>query len=206
MTVSNNVNRARRQMITGASCVVGAAATIGVAWPFVASWQPSEKAKSIGAPIDIDFTKLPEGAQQRALWRGKAIYVIRMTQAMRDSAAETATKGLLLDPDSTNKDSALPEQLAGGTARWLRDDIMVMVGVCTHLGCAPLMQGVEKGQSHTPGWLGGFFCPCHGSKFDYTGRVYTGVPAPVNLHIPPYFFKTETVVRVGEVGNQEGAA
>lgn len=206
MTVSNNVNRARRRMITGASCVIGAAATVGVAWPFLAYWQPSEKAKSIGAPIDIDFAKLPEGAQQRALWRGKAIYVIRMTQAMRDSIQETADKGLLLDPDSTSTESPLPEQLQGSSKRWVRDDVMVFVGVCTHLGCAPLMQNTEQGQSHTVGWLGGFFCPCHGSKFDYTGRVYKGVPAPINLHIPPYFFKDETVVRVGESGNTQGAA
>ncbi len=206
MTVSNNVNRARRRMITGASVVVGAFATGAVAVPFLGAWLPSEKAKAIGAPVEIDFSKLPKGAQQRALWRGKAIYVIHMTEEMQQIDKEIQKKGLLLDPESKNPGSPLPPQLEKSGKRFERPDVMVMIGVCTHLGCAPLMQNAEQGQSHTVGWLGGFFCPCHGSKFDYTGRVYKGVPAPLNLHIPPYYFKTDTVVRVGEVKGTEGGA
>lgn len=196
MTVPNNINRARRRMIVGASSVMGGVAVAGVAVPFLGSWLPSEKAKSIGAPIEMDISKLPAGAQQRAVWRGKAIYVVRMTDAMRQTLVETAEKGWLRDPDSVEGD--MPEAMRAKKERQLRDDVVVLIGVCTHLGCAPLLQGSEKGQSHTPGWLGGFFCPCHGSKFDYSGRVFNGVPAPINLAIPPYMFKTDNLVIVGQ--------
>lgn len=196
MTVPQNVNRARRRMLIGASTAVGGVAVAGVAVPFLGSWMPSEKAKSIGAPIEMDISKLPKGAQQRAVWRGKAIYVVSMTDEMRATLTEIAAKDWLRDPDSL--ESVLPEQMREKDTRQLRDDIVVLIGVCTHLGCAPLLQGAEKGQSHTPGWLGGFFCPCHGSKFDYSGRVFKGVPAPINLAIPPYYFKSDTQVVVGE--------
>lgn len=196
MTVPNNVNRARRRMIVGASSAMGAVAVTGVAIPFLGSWLPSEKAKSIGAPIEMDIAKLPAGAQQRAVWRGKAIYVVRMTEEMRQTLTAIADKGWLRDPESLEGD--MPEVMREKKERQLRDDIVVLIGVCTHLGCAPLLQGAEKGQSHTPGWLGGFFCPCHGSKFDYSGRVFNGVPAPLNLAIPPYMFKTDNVIIVGQ--------
>lgn len=196
MTVTHNVNRARRRMIVGASTAIGGVAVAGIAVPFLGSWMPSEKAKSIGAPIEMDISKLPKGAQQRAVWRGKAIYALRMTDEMTKTLTEIADKGLLRDPES--KESVIPDTLREKQARQLRDDVVVLVGVCTHLGCAPILQGSEKGQTHTPGWLGGFFCPCHGSKFDYSGRVYKAVPAPTNLDIPPYYFKSDNLIVVGE--------
>lgn len=196
MTVPNNINRARRRIIVGASSAMGAVAVAGVAVPFLGSWLPSEKAKSIGAPIEMDIAKLPAGAQQRAVWRGKAIYVIRMTDEMRQTLTEIAEKGWLRDPESVEGD--MPDSMREKQERQLREDIVVLIGVCTHLGCAPLLQGAEKGQSHTPGWLGGFFCPCHGSKFDYSGRVFNGVPAPINLAIPPYMFKSDNLIVVGQ--------
>lgn len=196
MTVPNKVNRARRRMIVGASSAIGGVAVAGIAVPFLGAWMPSEKAKSIGAPIEMDISKLPSGAQQRAVWRGKAIYVIRMTEAMTKTLSELAEKGWLRDPES--KECMMPGAMREKHVRQLRPDVVVLIGVCTHLGCAPLLQGAEKGQSHTPGWLGGFFCPCHGSKFDYTGRVFKGVPAPINLAIPPYYFKSDNLVVVGE--------
>lgn len=196
MTVTHNVNRARRRMIVGASTAIGGVAVAGIAVPFLGSWMPSEKAKSIGAPIEMDISKLPKGAQQRAVWRGKAIYALRMTDEMTTTLTEIADKGLLRDPES--KESVIPDTLREKQARQLRDDVVVLVGVCTHLGCAPILQGSEKGQTHTPGWLGGFFCPCHGSKFDYSGRVYKAVPAPTNLDIPPYYFKSDNLIVVGE--------
>lgn len=196
MTVPNNVNRARRRMLVAGASAVGGVAVVGVATPFLGSWMPSEKAKSIGAPIEMDISKLPAGAQQRAVWRGKAIYVVRMTDAMKQTLPEIADKGWLRDPESL--DCVMPEAMREKQTRQLNPDIVVLIGVCTHLGCAPLLQGAEKGQSHTPGWLGGFFCPCHGSKFDYSGRVFNAVPAPINLAIPPYLFKTDNLVVIGE--------
>lgn len=196
MTVPQNVNRARRRMLVGASTAVGGVAVAGVAVPFLGSWMPSEKAKSIGAPIEMDISKLPEGAQQRAVWRGKAIYVVRMTEEMKATLTAIADKDWLRDPKSI--EGEMPDAMREKDTRQLRPDIVVLIGVCTHLGCAPLLEGSEKGQSHTPGWLGGFFCPCHGSKFDYSGRVFKAVPAPTNLTIPPYYFKSDNQVVVGE--------
>lgn len=196
MTVPQNINRARRRMLVVTSSAVGGVAVAGVAVPFLGSWLPSEKAKSIGAPIEMNISKLPAGAQQRAVWRGKAIYALRMTDAMTKTLSEIADKGWLRDPDSV--EGAMPQAMREKHERQLRPDVVVLIGVCTHLGCAPLLQGAEKGQSHTPGWLGGFFCPCHGSKFDYSGRVFKGVPAPINLAIPPYMFKSDDVIIVGQ--------
>lgn len=196
MTVPQNINRARRRMLVVTSSAVGGVAVAGVAVPFLGSWLPSEKAKSIGAPIEMNISKLPAGAQQRAVWRGKAIYALRMTDAMTKTLSEIADKGWLRDPDSV--EGAMPPAMREKHERQLRPDVVVLIGVCTHLGCAPLLQGAEKGQSHTPGWLGGFFCPCHGSKFDYSGRVFKGVPAPINLAIPPYMFKSDDVIIVGQ--------
>ncbi|MGY0399172.1 MAG: ubiquinol-cytochrome c reductase iron-sulfur subunit [Ostreibacterium sp.] len=197
MTVSKNVNRARRRIIVGASTAVGGVAVVGIMVPYLGAWMPSEKAKSIGAPIEMEISKLPEGAQQRAVWRGKAIYVIRMTEAMAKTLDEIADKGWLRDPDS--KESDLPVEMSEKHTRELRPGIVVLIGVCTHLGCAPLLEGAEKGQTHIPGWLGGFFCPCHGSKYDYTGRVFKDVPAPLNLAIPPYYFKSDSLIVIGEM-------
>ncbi|MPV86695.1 ubiquinol-cytochrome c reductase iron-sulfur subunit [Ostreibacterium oceani] len=196
MKNSEKVNHARRKTLVIASSALGGVAVAGVATPFLGSWMPSEKAKSVGAPIEMDISKLPPGAQQRAVWRGKAIYVLRMTEPMLKAVKETESSGLLLDPNSEASD--LPETLKSEQSRQLRDDIMVLIGVCTHLGCAPTLQGVDKGQSHTPGWLGGFFCACHGSKYDYAGRVYRGVPAPKNLPIPPYRFENDGLIVIGE--------
>lgn len=188
-------NPARRKMLIAASTgatVVGAGF---VAVPFLASWLPSERAKAVGAPVAVDISKLADGALQTVLWQGKVVYILRRTPEMVASLSEVAAN--LRDPDS--KESVQPEY-AKNAYRSVREDVIVMLGVCTHLGCAPMLQSKEQGREARGdnSWVGGFFCPCHGSSFDYAGRVFKGVPAPINLPVPPYHFTSDNVVVVGE--------
>lgn len=188
-------NPGRRKVLIAASVGVSAVGAGFVAVPFLKSWLPSERAKAIGAPITIDITKLEAGAMQTDLWRGKVVYVLRRTEEMVATLDQLTDK--LRDPDSM--ESIQPE-FATNVSRAQRDDVLVMVGICTHLGCAPKLESRVQGREGRGDseWLGGFFCPCHGSKFDYAGRVYKGVPAPTNLTVPPYRFDGDNVVVVGE--------
>ncbi len=200
MTSQNNkVDAGRRKMLVGASAVVGAVGSGLFALPLLGSWVPSEKAKAVGAPIEMDITKLEKGKQLKALWRGKVIYILRMTVDMQKTLTEVEKQGVLLDAKSEKGE--LPKSLAGGKGkRQLRDDIMVLIGVCTHLGCAPIQQDATSvsGKKRHKDWLGGFYCSCHGSDFDYSGRVFKGVPAPTNLAIPPHKFLSDDLVIIGE--------
>ncbi|HCO61865.1 MAG TPA: ubiquinol-cytochrome c reductase iron-sulfur subunit [Porticoccaceae bacterium] len=190
---NEGVNRGRRRFLTGATCVVGAAGAVGAAVPFVGSWFPSAKAKAAGAPVKIDIGKLEPGERMVGEWRGKPVFVIRRPQAALDSLATLETK--VRDPQSEKSDQ--PEYVDPIT-RSIKAEYLVMVGLCTHLGCAPLYRP-EVGAADLGGdeWLGGFFCPCHGSKFDLAGRVYKDVPAPTNLPVPPYHFESDSVIVVG---------
>ncbi|UJF24564.1 ubiquinol-cytochrome c reductase iron-sulfur subunit [Suttonella sp. R2A3] len=197
----NPDNPGRRKMLIAASTGVSAVGAAFVAVPFLSSWLPSERAKAIGAPVAVDITKLKPGAMQTTLWQGKVVFVLRRTEEMLGTLSQL--DDVLRDP---NSDESLQPEFAKNEARAQRDDVMVMLGICTHLGCAPLLQTAEEGRSARgdSAWLGGFFCPCHGSKFDYAGRVYKGVPAPTNLVVPPYQFDGENVVVVG--AESEGGA
>ena len=187
-------NPARRKMLlwaTGATSAVGAGFW---AVPFLSSWLPSERAKAVGAPVSVDLSKLEFGALQTVLWQGKVVFILRRSEEML--ATLDKVKGDLRDPDSVE---SLQPDYAKNADRASNPEYLVMLGVCTHLGCAPALESAEHGRSVRGDsfWLGGFFCPCHGSKFDYSGRVYKGVPAPTNLTIPPYHFTAEKVVLVG---------
>ena len=183
----------RRRFLTAATSVVGVGGVAGVAVPFLGSWNPSEKAKAAGAPVRADIGGIEPGQMVVIEWRGKPVYVLRRTA---EQVSDLATlNGDLKDPLS--EASAQPAYISG-EARALNEELLVIVGLCTHLGCAPKFRP-EVGAADMGGdeWLGGFFCPCHGSKFDLAGRVYKGVPASANLEIPPYSFEGENVLVIG---------
>jgi ubiquinol-cytochrome c reductase iron-sulfur subunit len=191
---NDGVNTTRRRFLTVATSVVGAAGVVGVAVPFVGSWNPSAKAKAAGAPVKFDAGKLEPGEMKVVEWRGKPVYVVRRTA---ESLAELKSlDGSLKDPESSNADQ--PTYI-DDIARSINPEFLVLVGLCTHLGCAPKYRP-EVGTIPTSDgseWVGGFFCPCHGSMFDLSGRVYKGVPASANLVVPPYSYESDTVMVIG---------
>jgi len=183
----------RRRFLTAATSVVGIAGVAGVATPFLGSWNPSEKAKAAGAPVKADISKIEPGQMVVVEWRGKPVYVLHRTESQVSDLPK-------LDGDLKDPASAISDQPAyiSGEARSLRPELLVVVGLCTHLGCAPKFRP-EVGAADLGGdsWLGGFFCPCHGSKFDLAGRVYSGVPASTNLVVPPYSLEGDNVPVIG---------
>jgi ubiquinol-cytochrome c reductase iron-sulfur subunit len=191
------VNVDRRRFLTAATSVVGAAGAVGFMVPFVGSWNPSAKAKAAGAPISINLAKIEPGQMITEEWRGKPVYVIRRTQEALEGLKKMDT--VVSDPNSEK--SSQPAYVEGKEWRSINPEFMIMLGVCTHLGCAPKFRP-DVGAKDLGGdvWQGGFFCPCHGSKFDLAGRVFKNVPAPVNLSIPPHYYETDSIVVIGEDG------
>jgi ubiquinol-cytochrome c reductase iron-sulfur subunit len=191
---SDGVNSGRRKILTAATSAVGVAGLVGVAVPFVGSWNPSAKAKAAGAPVRFDFSKLEPGQMTIVEWRGKPVYVLNRTATQLE--ALPGLDDLLKDPNSENLDQQPP--YIKGVGRSIKPDLLVVVGLCTHLGCAPKYVP-EVGVADLGGedWMGGFFCPCHGSTFDLSGRVYDGVPASANLLVPPYSFEGDNVIVIG---------
>jgi|SRR5690606_634434 len=187
---NDGVNTGRRRFLIAATTVVGAAGAVGVAVPFVGSWNPSAKARAAGAPVKWDISKLEPGQMVTVEWRGKPVYIVRRTPAALESIKKVDNQ--LRDPASA--ESIQPEY-AKGEYRSIKDEYVVLLAVCTHLGCAPQYKPEVGALSND--WLGGFFCPCHGSKFDLAGRVYSGVPAPTNLEVPPYRYLSDTVIEIG---------
>ena len=191
---NDGVNTGRRRFLPAATSVVGAAGVVGVAVPFVGSWNPSAKAEAAGAPVKVDIGKLEPGQMVVKEWRGKPVYVMRRTD--EQVAGLDKVDDLLKDPNSTN--AAQQSAYVDPQARSIKPEILVLVGLCTHLGCAPKKR-FEVGAADLGGdsWQGGFFCPCHGSKFDLAGRVYKGVPASDNLVVPPYSYESDNVLVIG---------
>ncbi len=183
----------KRRFLTGATSVVGAVGVGFTLVPFLSSWMPSARAKAAGAPVDVDITKLEKGQLVRVLWRKKPVWVFRRDKTELEDL-ETLNSSLT-DPASTADQQPT---YAKNTHRSINPEIAVIIGICTHLGCSPTYRP-EVGAADLGGdaWRGGFYCPCHGSKFDLSGRVYKGVPAPTNLVIPPYHFVTDSLVRIG---------
>ena len=190
---SDGVNSGRRKFLTAATSAVGAAGAVGIAVPFLGSWSPSEKAKAAGAPVKADIGKLEPGQMVVVEWRGKPVYVLHRTPEQLEGLPSLDSQ--LKDPAS---EISLQPAYITGEPRSLRPEILVIVGLCTHLGCAPKFRP-EVGAADLGGdeWIGGFFCPCHGSKFDLAGRVYSGVPASTNLEVPPYSYESDNVLVVG---------
>ena len=192
-TPQDGSTQTRRRFLTAATSAVAAGGVVGVAVPFLGSWNPSEKAKAAGAPVKADVSKLEPGQMVVVEWRGKPVYVLHRTAEQVADLAKL--DGNLKDPQSATSDQ--PGYVVG-EARSIRPELFVAVGLCTHLGCAPKFRP-EVGAADLGGdeWLGGFFCPCHGSKFDLAGRVYQGVPASDNLVVPPYSFEGNDVLVIG---------
>ena len=190
--MSEEVDRGRRQLLTVATTLTGAVGVAFAAAPFLASWKPSARAKALGAPVEIDIGKLEPGAMLKIEWRGRPVWVVRRTPLMIKKLG--ANDEVLADPGS--EQSRQPDY-AKNQARAVNPEYFVVLGVCTHLGCAPISR-FEPGDAELGAdWPGGFYCPCHGSKFDLSGRVYKGVPAPTNLEIPPYTFVDAGHVVIG---------
>lgn len=192
---TEGVDQNKRRFLTNTTAVVGAVGAGFVAVPFLASWAPSERAKTAGAPVEVDISKLQEGQLLTVEWRGKPVWIIKRTQQNLNDLATLDDN--LRDPASANDQQ--PEYAANAT-RSIKPEVVVMVGICTHLGCSPTYRPEMAPADLGENWKGGFFCPCHGSKFDLAGRVYKGVPAPLNLEIPPHFYKSDRTILVGEDG------
>jgi ubiquinol-cytochrome c reductase iron-sulfur subunit len=183
----------RRQLLIATS-IAGAAAGAAIAIPLLSSMAPSERAMSAGAPVEVDISKLAPGEMMTVEWRGKPVWIIHRTPAML--AALKAAEPYLVDPESARKQQP---DYATNAYRSIRPEIMVAIGICTHLGCSPkdkFKPGTDEGMSAD--WPGGFFCPCHASKFDLAGRVFKNVPAPTNLEVPPHQYLTDMRLKIGE--------
>jgi ubiquinol-cytochrome c reductase iron-sulfur subunit len=190
----------RRRFLTGTAVVIGGVGAGFASIPFLASFQPSERTKAIGAPVEADIGQLEPGQRVIVRWRGKPVWIVRRTNEQVEmlKGLDTST---LRDPDSA--ESEQPE-FALNAWRSVRPELLVLVGICTHLGCSPTFMPEAGRDDMGADWPGGFYCPCHGSKFDLAGRVFAGVPAPLNLVVPPYKFLSETRVLIGEANG--GAA
>lgn len=191
---AEKIDGGRRHFLLVATTVTGIAGAALTAVPFLASWKPSARAQALGAPVEADISKIDPGAIIKVNWRGQAIYIVRRTAEMLATLSAPAVVNNLRDPDS--KESEQPDY-AKNTNRSLKPEYLVLVGVCTHLGCAPMDRFQPQDAELGPTWPGGFYCPCHGSKFDLAGRVFKDVPAPLNLRVPPYRFLNEGAIQIG---------
>ena len=202
------VNHGRRRFLTATTAVVGAIGAGFVAVPFIKSWNPSERAKLAGAPISADISTLEAGQRLVLEWRGQPIWIVRRTEEVLQALPTLDDR--LRDPQSTNKEQQ-PEYVLEGNPEYrsIKPEISVLVGLCTHLGCSPEMKAEIRPEPFDPDWKGGYFCPCHKSKFDMSGRVFQGVPAPINLLVPPHHYENDTTIVVGvdpSQSNSQGAA
>lgn len=195
---ADEMDTGRRRFLTATASVIGGIGAACAIFPFAASWTPSVRTKALGAPVDVDISKIESGQKITVAWRGQPIFVVRRTKEELNSL--TLVSEHLRDPHS--QESVQPTY-ADNVYRSIKPDILVLIGICTHLGCVPLYK--PEAGSVEAGWEGGFFCPCHGSKYDMAGRVFKGVPAPLNLPVPPYQYISETLIRVGD-DSQQGSA
>jgi ubiquinol-cytochrome c reductase iron-sulfur subunit len=199
MATDDSVNNRKRRFLLGATTAVGTVGVIAAAVPFVMSMWPSERAKAAGAPVEVDIGKLEPGQKINVEWRGKVVWVIHRTPEMIANLPKLDSR--VVDPKSEVDHQP---SYAHNEARSIKPEIFVAIGICTHLGCSPTFRPELAPADLGADWLGGFFCPCHQSKFDLAGRVFKGVPAPTNLFVPPYRFVSDTRIEIGE-DNKGGA-
>ena len=186
------IDSTRRNLIVATTAMAGAAGA-GVAVPFAWSWWPSERAKAAGAPVAADISNLAPGELQVVEWRGKPVWIIRRTKEMLEAVRKADDK--VTDPKS---EVPLQPDYARNEYRSIKPEVMVLVGICSHLGCSPQAKGADAKAEMGADWAGGFLCPCHGSKFDLAGRVYKGAPAPVNMDVPPHMYLSDGTILIGE--------
>jgi len=189
---NDGVNAGRRRFLVAATSVVGAAGAVGAAVPFVGSWFPSAKAKAAGAPVKVNVSKIEPGQQIVAEWRGQPVFIVRRTEEILGNLAKL--EGQLADLDS--KASEQPTYVDPKT-RSIKPDLLLLVGLCTHLGCSPSFRPEVAPADLGAEWVGGYFCPCHGSRYDLAGRVYKAQPAPMNLPVPPHMYESDDVIVIG---------
>lgn len=197
---NEGVDTSRRRFLTLATAGMGVVGGAAVVWPLLASLKPSAKAEAAGAPVAIDLTTVEPGQKVSVVWRGKAVWVVKRTPEMLASLDKV--KRELTDPDCTNTDQHagldLQPAYAKNSTRSIKPEVLVLIGSCTHLGCIPSYRPDHPAADIAPNWEGGFFCPCHGSRFDMAGRVFSGSPAPRNLVVPPHKYLNDTTLVVGE--------
>jgi len=190
----DSTNAGRRRFLAGSTAAVGAAGVVGAVAPFIGSWNPSAKARAAGAPVRIDISRLAEGEMLGPIpaWRGRPIFVVKRSEQALSALGEDPAR--LSDHESLD-----PEQpgYAKNEYRSRTPEVLVLVGLCPHLFCSPTPHVELRPQPFDTDWRGGFFCPCHGSRFDLAGRVYSGSPASRNMQVPPYSFESENILVVG---------
>jgi ubiquinol-cytochrome c reductase iron-sulfur subunit len=194
MSNQGKMDCGRRRLVV-ATAAVGGVGAVGALVPFVSSLLPSERARAAGAPVEADISKLESGQMMTVEWRGKPVWIINRTQAMLDTLPKL--DGQVADPKS--EVATQQPAYAANATRSIKPEVLVVVGICTHLGCSPsnkFKAGAEEGMGAD--WLGGFLCPCHGSTFDFAGRVFKAKPAPTNLEVPPHVYLTDTRILIGE--------
>ncbi len=187
------VDHSKRRLLLATTAAAGGVATVGAAAPFVMSLMPSERAKAAGAPVEVDVSAIPPGSMMSVEWQGKPIWIVHRTKEMIEDLSHH--DGHLADPDS-----AVPQQpeYCNNKYRSIKPKYLVVIGICTHLGCSPTFRPEEAPEDLGPDWEGGWFCPCHGSRFDLAARVYKGVPAPTNMIVPPHKYLSDTTLLVGD--------
>jgi len=186
------IDNTRRNLIVATSAVAGAAG-VGVAIPFAWSWWPSERAKAAGAPVEADISSIAPGELAVVEWRGKPVWIMRRTKEMLEAVKKVDDK--VTDPKS---EVPLQPEYAKNEYRSIKPEFLVLIGICTHLGCSPQQKSADAKGEMGADWAGGFLCPCHGSKFDLAGRVYKGAPAPVNLEVPPHSYVSDGTILIGD--------
>lgn len=191
-----SIDKDKRNWIA-TTCIVGGAGVAAVAVPFVSTFQPSEKAKAAGAAIEVDISAIKPGEKMTVEWRGKPVWIVRRTP--EQLAGLSKLDSLLADPKSERKPDEFTPAYARNEGRSIKPEVLVVVGICTHLGCSPSEKFQTGAQPSLPNdWAGGFLCPCHGSTFDMAGRVYKNKPAPDNLPVPPHIYLSDTKLLIGE--------
>ena len=191
----DGINVNRRRFLTTTATVVGGAGAVATSIPFISTLSPSAKTKAVGAPVEVDIGELQPGELKITQWQGKPVWILR-----RDTSALDEIRSLDSQVRDPNSDREQQPEYAKNEYRSVKPEFLIVIGLCTHLGCSPTYVTSEDGADHNLGsdWLGGFFCPCHGSLFDEAGRVYKGVPAPTNLVVPPHMYLSETKVLIGD--------
>ncbi|WP_248803296.1 ubiquinol-cytochrome c reductase iron-sulfur subunit [Pseudomonas sp. MWU13-2100] len=192
MSSNDGVNAGRRRFLVAATSVVGAAGAVGAAVPFVGSWFPSAKAKAAGAPVKVNISKIEPGQQMIAEWRGQPVFIVHRTPEILGNLAKIEDR--LADPNS--KESTQPPYVDPKN-RSIKPELLLLIGICTHLGCSPTFRPEVAPADLGADWVGGYFCPCHGSHYDLAGRVYKSQPAPLNLPVPPHSYESDTIIVIG---------
>ncbi len=198
--MTDNVDRSKRRLLLAATSAAGGVAAVGVATPFVMSFMPSERAKAAGAPVEVDISAIAPGTMKVVEWQGKPVWIVRRTQEMLDLLSKH-------DGDLTDPAGSVPQQpeYCHNATRSIKPEILVVIGICTHLGCSPSFRPEAAPADLGANWGGGWFCPCHGSRFDLAARVYQGSPAPTNLIIPPHQYLSDNMLLIGD-DEKKGAA